>query len=161
MLFAATLLPTLFACSTVPSGQPVGKVTEAGLYVIGEEAPTPMPGTPSGLGRQTATSKLIVSTTEVPLTLKTRFGFCFTLTGIHPDGPTELTKVVSHPSIRRADGTIANSYTATRRVRVVNGSLSTCEGYGFDHEYELVAGTWTFTVSHAGRDLVSQRFTAR
>lgn len=159
--FAVALLPTLFACSTVPSGRPVGKVTEAGLYVIGDEAPTLMPGTPSGQGRSTSTSKLIASTTEVPLTLKTRFGFCFTLTGIHPDGPTQLTKVVNHPSIRRADGTTGSSYTATRPVRVVNGSVSACEGYGFDHDYELVAGTWTFTIVLAGQALVTQQFTAK
>ena len=161
MLLAFAFLPAWFACSTVPGGQPVGKVTEAGLYVIGGEAPTPLPGSPSGQGRLTSTTKLVASTTEVPLTLETRFGFCFTVTGIRPDGPTELTKAVSHPSMRRADGTTGSSYTATRPVRVVNGSVSACEGYGFDHDYELVAGTWTFTVSHAGQVLVTQQFTAR
>jgi hypothetical protein len=161
ILLTSTLLSALLACATVPGNLPMGKITEAGLYSIGGEAPISMPAAPSGQSRLTSTTQLIASTTEVPLTLKTRFGFCFTLAGIYPDGPTELVKVVSHPSIRRADGTTGNSYTATRQMRVVNGSVSACEGYGFDHDYELVAGTWKFTVFHAGRALVMQQFTAK
>lgn len=161
ILFTFALLFALFACSTVPKNQPAGTITEAGLYFIGGEAPISMPAAPSGHSRLTSTTRLVASTTDVPLTLKTRFGFCFTLTGIYPDGPTELTKIVSHPPIRRADGVTGNSYTATRQVRVVNGRVSACEGYGFDHDYELVAGTWRFTILHAGRALVTQQFTAK
>lgn len=163
IILSVALTLTLVACSAVPRIQPsrpIATITEAGLYVIGGEAPIPMPEGPSGQSRLTSTAQLVSTTTEVPLKLNTRFGFCFTISGISPDGPAELTKVVSHPPIRRADGTIKSSYTARRPIQVVNGRVSACEGYGFDHDYELVPGVWKFALLYDGQELVTQQFTA-
>jgi hypothetical protein len=32
-------------------------------------------------------------------------------------------------------------------------------GYGFENEWEIVPGTWTFAVSYQGKELAKQSFT--
>ena len=95
----------------------------------------------------------------------TRFGFCFASEGLPPGGFAQgkpvLTKVVEHPPMTLPDGSTKSSYSATRPVQVSGGRLEGCEGYGFDHAYELVPGTWRFTMRLGTQDLVSQEFVVR
>jgi len=150
----------LAACSTKPTQAPSGQVTEFGIYSRGTEIIRDDSSSPSGHFRASSNFRLLQQTAAVPLKLGTKFGFCFQVDGLPQDGAVVLTEEVIHPPITKPNGATVMSFSSPRRLVVVNGRGGSCGGYSFDHDFELVPGTWRFTVLLGQQKLLSQEFSA-
>jgi hypothetical protein len=88
------------------------------------------------------------------------FGFHFTTSGLRPGEQITLRKVVTHPLIRKPDGSVETSYEREIKTTVrSDGTVAGFQGFGFDHPYELVAGKWTIEVWFEGQQLAAKTFT--
>ena len=76
-----------------------------------------------------------------------------------PDGVVEVTKIAKHPRISKPDGTTAVGFTSVEKQFVHAGMVVGFTGYGFDHDYELVAGNWEFEMQYEGKTICTQKFT--
>lgn len=104
--------------------------------------------TPGGKRRVVTAPTFHEETFRIPAVLGTRFGFRYIINGI-PDG-AEIPIVIrkTYPGLKdpRYDKRIINhEYTRIHRIGEPNGT-----GYGFDHPWELVCGTWTFQLLYEG-----------
>lgn len=103
---------------------------------------------------QTDMPRLIARTDRIELAACTRFGLEYRAVNL-PPGAVEIAQVrVDHPLLTRPDGqrSAADSYDVPLR------STIGWTGFDFDETWEMVPGTWTFSLRYAGRVLASQRF---
>ncbi|HUC86002.1 MAG TPA: DUF3859 domain-containing protein, partial [Candidatus Acidoferrales bacterium] len=77
----------------------------------------------------------------------------------HADGIIEFTKIVKHPRMTKPDGTTADGYRSVEKQVVQGGKIAGWTGYGFDHDFELVAGDWEFEMQFEGKTICDQKFT--
>ena len=69
--------------------------------------------------------------------------------------PSRVDVLVRHPTLARLDG---KQSAETRFPSYVDSGMSAV-GFTFDHEWEMVAGTWTVIVSSRGEELAHKVFT--
>lgn len=69
--------------------------------------------------------------------------------------PSRVDVLVRHPTLTRPDG---KQSAETRFPSYVNNGMSAV-GFTFDHDWEMVAGTWTIIVSSRGEELARKVFT--
>ena len=113
--------------------------------------------------RQDATIEVIVAaqprllepTDHIAARACLRFGLQYRATNF-ADKQTDLVGVrVEHPPLRQPDGR-----TSTADLyRIPIGNAVRFTGFDFDEPWELVPGTWSFSLVYGGRVLVEQRFT--
>jgi Domain of unknown function (DUF3859) len=152
------LASTLLAASLVPvAAQEVTGIAilERGIYTL---EVTKTDRTPSGVDQATVTNICrVANTATVPAAPGVQFGMRFRV-----DGPTSgmsvqimivvhFPKVVTPPGGPRALSVYAN----TSMVKV--GQVSYW-GYGLDHPWEIMPGTWTFEMFGDGRKLAEVAF---
>lgn len=123
------------------AAQPIGKVTEYGIY--------------------SPDHKLIKSTRTIPLGAEVRFGFCFEAKVDTPEDSITLVETLSHPAVAGAGGIEDSGYTIPRRFKVERGIARGCAGYRARSKSDLKPGIWKFTLSDGGDDVVVQEFTVR
>jgi hypothetical protein len=155
------LLLLITACGGSEGAGPQTRITEFGLFARGAEIILPNPDTPSGQSRATAGFKLETTTQNVPLVLGVSFGFCFEVSGVPAGSRPNVEVRVEHPAFSRPGRAPTSSFAFRPPLYTFGGVFWTCVGYGFDHPFELVAGTWRFTVLVDGAAPVMQEFFAR
>jgi Domain of unknown function (DUF3859) len=160
-LLYLSLTFALSACGGGTSESQVAQITEYGLYTRGTEVVVPDPNSPSGFSRITTGRTLTAQTQNVPLTLGVLFGLRFAITGYSMSRPPDVAVRVAHPPMVNASGVTTTTFEARPAVQLQAGAYTGSFGYGFDHQFELVPGTWYFTVVIDGRDAVTQEFHAR
>lgn len=156
-------LPDYFA-SHKRSPVPVGlraQIRDSGIYMLENRV---------GLVKQSTavsaeylqpaqTAVLLSSTNVIPATVGTTFGFRFVLQGEPEDGTVGVEIVVRHPAFVKPDGTV------TEEVDRIPWRYSLGEEVGytytFDHEWEAVAGEWSFEIWHHGQKLAACGFSVR
>jgi hypothetical protein len=156
-----TLLPPEPKPSVQQSQLPatlVAQVTEYGLYKRGVEKIYADPSSPSGQSRSSTGFRLIASTQDVPLELGASFGFCYKISGYPAGAEPKVVVVADHPAFSQPDAQPTTRHDFVRHLVPVNGVLSDCSGYEFDHPYELVPGNWNFSVVVDGNTLLTQSF---
>ncbi len=99
--------------------------------------------------------RIVRRTKQIEAQLCRRFGFMFTLENPGPDGTAELTVTSVHPPILHPGGRISTGVTYQMSA---SGDRSGLVGFSFDEPWELVPGTWTFSVHLDGRLLAEQRY---
>jgi hypothetical protein len=68
-------------------------------------------------------------------------------------------KVVSQPPTQKPSGEISHGYEIDQTTKAWRDGLVECfQGFGFDHEYEMVPGRWTIALQYEGREIASQSF---
>jgi hypothetical protein len=159
VLAAATVLTV--ACSAPSQLTLAARVTEFGLYSQGIETVRPEPTAPSGQARRSSGFRLLQTTRTVPLTLGTRFGFCYEVSGLSPGSRPDVRVDTEHPTFARPGQPPVANHTVRRMLVARGGVIDDCGGYGFDHLYELVPGVWRFTVRVAGIPVLTQEFVAQ
>ncbi|HZW13483.1 MAG TPA: DUF3859 domain-containing protein [Noviherbaspirillum sp.] len=157
-MFAAAFFS---ACSTLAPAQLRAQLTDYGIFTTGKDEIRLDPKTPTGLSRRPSEVRISKQTTQIPLSMGTRFGVCYVVDGLEPNTPFDLRKTVVHPKLTRPDGSVSTSFSALRRGRAHSSRIEGCEGYGFDHPFEMVAGVWRISISIEGQELVSQDFEVR
>jgi hypothetical protein len=134
-------------------------VLDRGIFdiTIGEQ--TPDASTPTGVASAVDSYKNIEATTEIPGRLGLEFGFQYVIVGA-PAGaevPVEITYTFPAPGI--VDPADPKPVLESRITRSKKIGETIYLGYGFENEWEIVPGTWTFAVSYQGKELGEQSFT--
>lgn len=138
------------------------RIVSFGTYERVEEVVRNDARSPSGVSRA-STTRLKESTKTIPAVLGTTFGYCVDILGFPPEfvGGVKLEKVVVHPELRRRDGKISTGYRLDEYPKVLNGKAYHCTGYVLNNEFEVVPGTWSFTLKFQGRALATMDFEVR
>lgn len=104
---------------------------------------------------QTDMPRLIARTDRIELRPCTRFGLEYRAPNL-PPAAVEVAQVrVDHPLLTRPDGQRSTVDTYDIPLRSSIGWT----GFDFDEVWEMVPGTWTFTLRYAGQTVATQRFT--
>jgi hypothetical protein len=118
--------------------QPTGKITEFGIY--GED------------------NALVKKTREISAARPVRFGFCFEAKVVGGDGGIMLVETLKHPPVMQANGIESTGYSMPRMFDLKGGVAKGCAGYYAKTPAALRPGTWRFTLSDGGDDVVVQEF---
>lgn len=142
---------------------PSGQILIAGPFTAGgRENILKTPETPSGKTRTAEADgriTFLAETNRIAAEITGRFGFAYAVTNLNlPDGEIKITKKVVHPALTRPDGKSSTNFVFQESLSIKSGGGIGVTGYGFDHQYELVAGNWDFELSFQGTTLCTQRF---
>jgi hypothetical protein len=149
------------ACTSPAPHRLQGRVTEFGLYNRGTETVRPDASAPSGQSRGSRGYKLLQATHEIPLAIGTSFGFCYEIAGFETGATPRVAIETSHPAFARPGSQPVDHGTFSRKLVPRQGVVSDCTGYGFDHDFELVPGTWRFIVVVDGNPVLTEEFNAK
>lgn len=113
----------------------------------------------SGEWHKTKNSKMIKTTTKIPMKLGTVFGVFYNLKGKPEGTEVKLRRVTTFPK----QG-LNNPKTGKTNYKdefylnkiIMNNSMT---GYGFDNEWEMVPGTWTLQLWDGDNKILEQSFT--
>jgi hypothetical protein len=159
------LLLGLIALSTtcLIADEPKGQILNYGIFKrAAREEVVKTPETPSGVTRKPASDvTLSVTTNRIPARKGVQFGIAYEVTNLDlKDGEIfAITKVTTHPPMKRPDGKVTERFSFVERLPVQNGRAEARTGYGFDHDYELVTGVWRIEMQLNGKTLMTQEFT--
>src|SRR5262245_51319061 len=110
-----------------------GKILKAGIFKRAEkEEIISTPETPSGITRIPAGYLILATdTNRIPARKGVQFGLRYEITGLDlKDGDfVEVTKVTSHPPMRKPDGKTWESFSFIERVPVQKGRAEAQTGY--------------------------------
>lgn len=112
----------------------------------------------TGYVKEGSDVELVKQTHRIPLAMNRLFGFKFRVTGFDDKDAVQLKLVVTHPKIKRDNGSTSTGYSYPVLVDVKDGVIENRSGYSIDHDYEMVEGTWTFELWYYKQKLVSQTF---
>ncbi len=117
-----------------------GTILSYGIYGTGSGAflqrAAHVPGGPAGI-------ELVEQTSILAAQPGTRFGFCVSVTGALEDGDLDLEKVILHPPIFGADGTVSTGYEQEIELMASGGEAIACLGHTMESQAEAVPGRWT------------------
>ena len=99
--------------------------------------------------------RIVRRTSRIEAQLCRRFGFMFTMDNLGPDESVDLTVTSAHPPILLPNGRVSTGVTYQMAVE---GTRPGLVGFSFDDPWELVPGTWTFTVRLGDRVLTEQAY---
>lgn len=166
--FAITLIALLLAAlmAAMPAAAqpaPEMRITGSGEFIARRDTGPrdPKPGeTGAPVGSSDAVimvedPRIVRRTTRIEAQLCRRFGFMFTMDNLGPDGTANLSVTSAHPPILHPNGRISTGVTYDMAV---DGSQPGLVGFSFDDPWELVPGTWTFTVRLGSRVLTEQSY---
>jgi hypothetical protein len=135
-----------------------GTILNYGIYTAASEAflkrATHVPGSPAGI-------ELVEQTTILPGQSGLHFGFCVSVAGALEDGDLDLIKVVSHPPVFSADGSISTGYEQEIELAAAGGEATACIGHTLESEAEAVPGKWTVALMAADQVIAEKTFELR
>ena len=134
-------------------------VLDRGIFEVTIGQQTADASTPTGVASAVDSYKNIEATTEIPGRLGLEFGFQYVIVGA-PEGaevPVEITYTFPAPGL--IDPADPKPVLESRITRDKKIGETIYLGYGFENEWEIVPGTWTFSVSYKGKELGEQSFT--
>jgi hypothetical protein len=125
------------------------EIWDAGIYKIEK----------TGTGTNViANQTLIQKTTTVPATLGTRFGIRFRVIG-QPNGAIANFKLlIRFPAPGMKNPTTGETLMRWESIGSKKLGGESYGGYGFDSDWELVTGTWTFEIWQEDHKLAEQSF---
>ncbi len=125
---------------------------------ITEEKVTTTPETSSGVTR-TARNRLWLSRRIVFLQRKAYVLVSGILVSGLPDtNEVSITKVVTHPPMRKYDGSVSTGFKFKESFRPIRGMIASYTGYGFDHDYELLTGDWKIELWYGDTKLIEKTY---
>jgi len=135
-------------------------IVATGIFRAGTVATEPAPGTATGTRHVLAGATLLNETTRIEAKVGLHFGMLFKVIGRPNRAPVRLTSVTHYPApgLKNPKTGIVmtrgeNTLSATIGTHVVN-----YRGYVFEHDWELMPGTWTFELWNGRRMLAKQAF---
>ena len=154
VLLALTLLPAPAAAQDAPA--PALHITGSGEFTATRDVGPRDPAAKEGDAVVMVEDPRITRrATRIEAQLCRRFGFMFTMENLPPGGAVDLTVTSVHPPILHPSGRISTGVTYDMAVTSEQPGLV---GFSFDDPWELVPGTWTFTVRLGDRTLAEQAY---
>ena len=152
------LASAVIACGQAPKVDRI-EIIESGIYRTEIAKTKQASGAVTGTTDELANVKLVSSTTTIPARIGTRFGIRYRVVGSPNRASVKMTAIIHFPR----EG-LLNPKTGKRIFRDVttwtrNMGAETYNGFGFDEEWELVPGTWTYEIWYGDRKLAEQSFT--
>ena len=134
-------------------------VTTIGIHTVKIGEITDDPDLPGEQVAEAVSADLVEETTTIPAKIGTEFGFQYIVVGTPDKADVTLDFVFTYPEPGLDDPQHDAPILTSRfsKVRQVGGIFYT--GYGFENDWELVPGTWTFTVWYDGEQMAEQSFT--
>ncbi|MEY2556850.1 MAG: hypothetical protein QOE34_275 [Verrucomicrobiota bacterium] len=154
-------LLTLACSATANAGDIKARIVGYGTYKVSDKYKRiETQDAPSGAGRSYNEGPIFTAVTDhIPARMGIRFGIVFELTNLPAfPGTMDLVQVLKYPPIHKPDGTTSTRFERPLKLAVSNGRIASWTGYGFDHDYELVPGIWTFEIKFRGKTLCKQDF---
>lgn len=146
--------------STGAQAAPQAQVSEYGYYRFVEQTQRePNPAATSGYVTS-GDAQLVEQTTRVPIEKGRLFGFRFRIWGVDKNvGSLPLQLVVTHPLMKKPDGSEATRYSYVLNLPLKNGAVEDQTGYRLNEDFELVEGDWQFEFRFMNKPLLVQKFT--
>jgi len=136
-------------------------INQRGLYkLLRSGGVVDDPKTSTGKVTAKPVIQLVESTERIPLIKGAQMYLQYRLKPF-PDRPAwvDFRQVLKHPEMTLPDGSVSTGAEIPFKGKVsVNQSIGYI-GYGFDEDYELVEGDWTFEVWYQDKKLIEQTFT--
>jgi hypothetical protein len=139
-----------------------GKITDYGITKLSnEQMIIKDPHSPTGERRVPNAANVLVITNRIPARIGVNFGIAYEISNLQlKDGETvEVVSAARFPVMTKPDGTTSNGYDGIVKLRVQDRRAAGSTGYSFEHDYELVPGSWEFEIRFQGRTLCKQEFT--
>lgn len=123
----------------------------------GVEKTVKAPGTLSGRVMLMKDASLLEQTDRIPATMGTQFGVFYEVQGEPKGAKVPLTVRFTTPGLR-GPGAKELQYVQQWEANPEIGGEESWTYYAFEHEWELVPGTWTIELFYEGRKLAEQGF---
>jgi hypothetical protein len=152
LLFVVTRAPGAMA-----QAPPEVRIVEFGEYVVDHETGTIDPKfivKTLNPVRTSVAPVFISHNNRIEIRPCRRFGISFEAHSVNPDEPDRLTIRVTHPLMVRPDGASGEVETWQSPTDLL-GSFA---GFSFNYAWEMVPGTWTFSLLFGARLLAEQKF---
>jgi hypothetical protein len=153
------------SCAAVANADIQGRIVGYGTYTVTDKYKQfKTPGSISGFGRSYMEPPTFTAVTDHIRARKNgvRFGIVFELTNLPKiqHATVGIILVVKYPPVHRPDGTTSTHFAQSTRMAVRGRDrIVSWTGYGFEHDYEMVPGIWTFEVRSYSRMLCKKDFT--
>jgi Domain of unknown function (DUF3859) len=135
------------------------EVLSKGTFMVQTGEMTPDASAPTGSIAAPMTFKNTEATSTIPAQIGVEFGMEYRIVG-QPDGaeiPLEF--VITYPAPGLSDPQESEPIRVTRYMRDKPIGETVYLGYGFEDDWELAPGTWTFRVWYENRKLLEENFT--
>jgi hypothetical protein len=156
------VLLTLLLTTTAPAAEVsvervdiVGK----GLYKVETGEQTPDPEVPTGSIALPLKFTNIEKTDMVPARVGVEFGFEYMIVGSPGGAEVPLEFGITYPEAGLPDPESPSPLHESNFQRNKPVGEVVYFGYGFENDWELVPGVWTFAITYQGRVLAEQEFT--
>jgi len=149
----ALLLPAAGQAQTAPSARVTGYGEVSATRDLGLRDPGTIEG--SGTVRLWEGATITGQTSRIEARLCGRFGMLFVVDGLGAGGILGVTIQSRHPQLVNPSGQVSTGVRYTSTVATGQPGLV---GYTFDHPWEMVPGTWTFSVQLGDKVLAEQAF---
>lgn len=133
-------------------------IVDKGIYAIKTGKETPDANTPTGKISAVTGVKVLEATTIIPGRKGTEFGFRYVIVGKPAGAEVSIDIANSYPPPGLRDPGEPKPVLESRYSRKKKIGETVYLGYGFENDWEIVPGTWTFTISYKGRELARQSF---
>ena len=131
------------------------EIVEHGIYVpVTSSVTHPAPGTVTGTWTQTRVVRFVERTRTIPRQLERAFGFRYRVHGVPRDRAIRVGGRTTFP--QKLQGKLVSAFAWEDAAP--DGELVGHIGYHFDHDWELVAGTWTIALVVDGERVCSMQF---
>jgi hypothetical protein len=134
-------------------------VVDKGIYEITAGKKTADPNTPTKEITAVTGEKLVTATDTVAGKIGTEFGLRYVVKGDPAGAEAPLDFVITYPPPGLKDPAEAAPVTESRYSRGKKIGDTIYLGYGFENDWEIVPGTWTFAIFHDGKKLAEESFT--
>lgn len=147
----------LLALPSVCRAGPAVEIIDFGLYdlSLGETLEAPETGT--GVTTMVSNETLLQETRVIPARVGVEFGYRYQITGVEPGSEITLLYVLKRPPLVHPDtGDISRM---DRHEKTSAAGEADFDGYGFEFDWEMVSGEWSFEIYDRDRLLSAQSFT--
>ena len=134
-------------------------VKEFGTYKLATKKQVySTPNTTAGYTSKVETAELIMQDHKLKLEKGTIFGVRIEIQGGYPGEVISFKVKYEHPPITKPNGTISRGFTQNKRVKFKETAADYGALYSLTEDYELVPGTWVFSIISDGTIVVRKEF---
>jgi hypothetical protein len=157
---ALLLLTAVVGGALAQGGSKVDRIeiVETGIYRAETATIEAAPGTATRQRNLLTDTRLIAPTTRIEAKIGVHFGMRYRVVGRPGGASIKLVSVTQYPTPGLKNPKGGGIQTRGEHPLFATISQINYRGYVFEHDWELIAGTWTFELWDGQRKLASQAF---